>query len=274
MYLCVAEYGAVRTGSDSDWVNTFIFMTLKLMLAVAFVVTVFAGATFAQSVDITAKKVTYTRKKPIADHKKTFEITYPKIKAKTPAISRKIEAILSYEKAFDFTLAEELGEMQWLEEASYEVGYNLHKALSVSLSIQGSGAYPSGMTKYVVVNTATGTRATPATEFVNAPMLAAKINKMLQMEVAEAVKELKADKENQDIVPEELFRGKRFRAADLSNFSLGVHGVTFHYDYNFVHALQALEPNGEFLLAWSQMAPYLKRGGLLAPIANYIIKYK
>ena len=50
-------------------------------------------------VTITAKKVTYTRPKPIEDFKKKFTITYPKIKAATPALSKKIEAVFRISSA-------------------------------------------------------------------------------------------------------------------------------------------------------------------------------
>jgi hypothetical protein len=36
-------------------------------------------------------------------------------------IAKKIETTISYEKIFDFNLKDEIGEIQWLEEASYTV---------------------------------------------------------------------------------------------------------------------------------------------------------
>lgn len=240
-------------------------MKLKLMLAVAFVVTILAGATFAQSVGITAKKVTYTRKKPIADHKKTFEITYPKIKAKTPAISRKIEAILSYEKAFDFKLAEELGEIQWLESASYSVDYNANKLLSVSLMIEGSGAYPSGSTKYFVIDSTTGTRVVPATVFVNTAGLLAKVKKLKEAEVKKALEDIKNDPETKDDDVSSFFTSSdEYSKVSLNEMSIDENGVVFHHDYGFPHVAKALQPTGEFFLTWEELKPYIKKNGLLA----------
>ncbi len=235
---------------------------------VLLVLSMAAQLTTAQSVVIKPNKVVYTRTAPISEYKKTFEITWPKVKAATPTISKKIEMILNYEKLFDFTVAEEKSEIQWLEEASYEVGYNDKNALSIELSIQGSGAYPSGVTKHLVINTATGTRATSATEFTNTAKLISKLNSVLKSEIAASLKEIKADKENGDIVPEELFEGKSFTAGDLKEFSIDADGITFHYAYNFVHAVKALEPIGEFKMSWAEIKPYLRRGGLLASIAR------
>src|SRR5207248_784389 len=90
-------------------------------------------AVAAQSVVITGKKVTYKRRKPIMDFKKTFTINYPKVKAATPALSKKIEASISYGSVLHLDLKEELSDTQWLEEADYKVGYNKNGVLGISL---------------------------------------------------------------------------------------------------------------------------------------------
>src|SRR5438477_11574427 len=93
----------------------------------------FCAAASAQSAVITSKKVTYTRPKPSDDGKKTFTIDYPKVKAATPALSRKIERSISY----GINLKEELNDVEWLYEATYDVGYNQKGILSIALTIEG-----------------------------------------------------------------------------------------------------------------------------------------
>lgn len=241
---------------------------MKQILAIFFFILTIVIAGFGQSVTVSPHEVTYKRKAPSSEYKKTFSITYPKIKAATPALSRKIEALLSYENAFDLTLAEELKESDWLDEATYEVEYNGKGALSVALSIAGSAAYPDGSTKYIVINTKKGTRATASTDLTNTNGLIAKLNVMLKKEIAAAIKEIKADPDNADADTEQLFADKKFGASDLGSFSINAHGVTFHYDYGFPHVEQALEPAGEFKLSWTEMKPYLRAGGLLAAVAR------
>jgi hypothetical protein len=219
-------------------------------------------------VTITSKKQTYRRPKPIADHKKTFTITWPKVKAASPALSRKIEAALSYEKAFDFTVREELREVQWLETAEYNVVYNKGNILCVSLFIEGSGAYPSGSTKYVVVDTRTGVKQTSGMVFTDLSGLVAMIRKDQEKEVAEAIVEIRKDPELREPDPSTMFTDKKFTTADLKHFSVDASGVTFHYEYGFPHVIQALAPVGEFRYSWSQIKPYIKKGGLLAPMAR------
>ena len=240
-------------------------MKAKILLIAAVVAFAAVGVS-AQSVTmLNPKKVTYKRPKPIADHKKSFTITYPKVKAATPAISRKIEAVLSYEKNFDFKLREELSDLQWLEDASYDVNYNANNLLSISLMIEGSAAYPSISTRYLVVNTATGARVRPVDIFVNTRGLLAKLVKMKDAEIAKTKAELKNAPETKDEDLSDLFASSEtYNKVKLDEFEIDENGVNFRHDYGFPHVALALQPSGEFFLTWEELKPYIKKGGLLA----------
>jgi hypothetical protein len=241
-------------------------MKNKALFSLLGILILTAGA-FAE-VKITPKKVTYRRPKPTLDFKRNFTITWPVVKAATPALSRKIEAALSYEKNFQFTIREEMREIQWLENASYGVLYNKGDLLCVSLFIEGSAAYPDSSTKWVVVDTRTGVRQTPAMVFTNLQGLAAMITKDQKKEIAEGIKEIKNDAQAEEPNPEQLFSDSKFTITNLKEFSVDKNGVTFHYDYGFPHVIQALQPAGEFSYTWSQIKPYLKPGGSLAAAAR------
>ncbi len=242
-------------------------MKVKFVFIALFVAFLSVPA-FGQVV-ITNKKVTYTRSKPIMDFKKTFTVTYPKIKAATPAISRKIEAVLSYEKVFDFKLSEEMGEIQWLEDASYDVNYNANKLLSISLTIQGTGAYPSSSTRYIVVNTAKGTRVRPIDVFTNTSELITKLVKMKDEEIEKKKTEIKNDPEMKDEDLSGLFSdAETYRKVTLDEFEIDENGVVFHHNYGFPHVAQALEPAGEFFLTWNELKPFIKSGSVLAPLVR------
>lgn len=225
---------------------------------------------YAQSVTmLNPKKVTYKRPKPIADFKKTFTVTYPKVKAATPALSKKIEAALSYEKAFDFKISEEISEIQWLENASYTVEYNADTMLSVSLTIEGTGAYPSNSTRYVVVNTSTGMRVRPGDIFTNTKGLLAKLTKMKDDEVKKAIADIKADPETKDDDVSVLFSdSEEYHKVSLDEFHIDENGVVFHHNYGFPHVAQAIQPSGEFFLTWAELKPFIKSGGLLSKFAR------
>src|SRR5438445_9374102 len=155
--------------------------TLTLLVAMFVAPLTFVG--YGQSVVITGKKVTYKRPKPMSEYKKTFTINYPKVKASTPALSKKIEAAISYASVLNLNLRDELRDTQWLEEADYEVGYNKNGILSIALSMDGSAAYPDGTTKYAIVDLRSGMRVRPTDVFSNLPGLLASVRKAKDKEI-------------------------------------------------------------------------------------------
>lgn len=235
-----------------------------LFFAVILLAAVFAVSGPAQSVTITPKKVTYTRQKPLSDYKKTFIVRFPKVKASTPAISKKIESTISYSKVLGLNINEEIRDIQWLEEADYDVNYNSRGLLVITLQMNGSGAYPDGTSKAVVVDLKTGNRVRVADVFTNLSGLTAMVKKSRKSEIAKAEKEIKEDPANGDIDPAALFDGKNFTVKDLDEFEVSRTGATFIYDYGFPHVVQALEPGGRYSYTWTQLKPYIKRGSLLA----------
>ena len=222
----------------------------------------------AAQVKVTNNKVTYRRPKPISEYKKTFVVNYPRVKAATPALSRKIENALSYQRILDLNIQDEIRETQWLEEASYDVKYNKNGVLAVDLTIEGSAAYPDGSTKSVVVDTSTGARVTPQMSFTDLTGLAAMVKKKQKKEIAKAIDDIKNDPEAGETDPAELFSNANFTTKNLDWFSISDQGVTFRYDYGFPHVIQALQPAGEYFFDWKQLRPFIKRGSLLSRIAR------
>src|SRR3954454_14515083 len=105
------------------------------ILFLAAVILCMAAPAAAQSVVITGKKTTYTRRQPTDEYKKTFTINYPKVKAATPALSRKIENAISYRSILGLNLQDELTGNQWLSEADYEVIFNNKGVLCMDLTM-------------------------------------------------------------------------------------------------------------------------------------------
>lgn len=243
-------------------------MRIKL-LCLILISAAFVAAGNAQSVVITGKKVTYNRPKPQSEYKKTFTINYPKVKAATPALSKKIESAISYERVLKLDLKDELNDSQWLEEADYEVGYNKNNILSIALTMSGTAAYPDGTTKYVVVHLKTGMQVTATTVFSNAAGLLKIVEKAKDKEVAESIIEIKKDPENSDLDVAGLFKeNAEFNKLSLKEFSVDDNGVTFYYDYGFPHVMKGIQPLGEFTFTWEQLKPYIKSSGLLGRMVS------
>ena len=232
-------------------------------LLIVFFVCAFSLAAFAQSVVITPKKETYQRPKTEMDFKKSFAVIRPKVKGVNLAMAKKVETAISYEKNFDFNIQEEINEIQWLEEANYEVDYNKNGILGVTLMVIGSGAYPSEYSKPVIVNLTTGEKIWAKNVFIKLSELAAKGKRAQQAEIKRAIVEIK--KENPDEEnPASLFENADFTVKNLDEFTVSDKGITFWYDYGFPHVIQAWQPAGRYFFSWAQLKPFIKREGLLA----------
>jgi len=218
---------------------------------------------FGQSVVVKPRTVTYKRPKPFSEYKKTFKVTYPKVSGLSAALDKKIESSISYEKAADLNIKDELGEIQWVEEATYKVNYNKNGILDITLSVSGSGAYPSEYDRTVVVDLATGNRLHPADVFVNLGGLAAKCRRIQQAEIKRSLADIKKNEPDAED-PGSLFAEAKFTTENLKEFTVNDHGVAFLYDYGFPHVLEALQPEGRYFIPWSEMKPYIKPGSLLA----------
>ncbi len=243
-------------------------MKLKPLVLLLFII-VFSSVAFSQSVTITSKKVTFNRAKPLADYKKSFTVNYPKVKAATPAVSKKIEKSISYETVLGVNVEEEKNEIQWLETADFEVAYNKNGLLCMLLFAEGSAAYPSTNVKTVVVNTKIGTIIKPVDAFTNLKSLAVKLKKMQTSEIAAAKKEIIADKENYgDVNADEMFDNTDFTVENIDEFAIDDKGVTFKYDYGFPHVSQALQPSGNYSMTWAELKPYVKKTGVFAKFAK------
>jgi hypothetical protein len=237
-------------------------MKRKLPL-VLFCILVLSFSIFPQSVIVTPKKIIYKRPKPLMDFKKSFSVVRPKVRAANLAIAKKIETAISYEKIFDFSIKDEINEIQWLEEASYTVDYNKNGILGVTLSMTGTGAYPSEASQPVVVNIEIGGRVAAKDIFVKLPQLAAKGKQTQAAEIKRSIVEIK--KENPDEGnPASLFESADFTVEHLDRFSVSDKGITFWYEYGFPHVIQALQPEGRYFFSWAELKPFIKSDGLLA----------
>ena len=230
----------------------------------AFVIMFVAPAT-AQTVTVTGQKKTYTRVKPISGFKKTFTINRPIANASTPALSKKITALIDPVNVLEIDLKEELTEVQWLSEADFEEVFNERGVLTMMLWMEGSGAYSDGVIRHVVVDVAKAERLSPSAAFIDLPGLIAAVKAKQDAEVEKAIKEIRANPEfPKDSDPKSLFELTNFEEKDLGNFAVDMAGIAFFYDYGFVNAIKALEPEGELRLSWAEVKPFIKQDGLLA----------
>jgi hypothetical protein len=219
----------------------------------------------SSAVAINSSKVSYERKgKTVTEYKKKFEVNYPKFSNITnPRVKKNLEDTLSYWKNFEMNLEESLGEFTWLDSFDYQVNYNKKSLLDIELIMEGSGAYPSGTVKTLVVNLNTGKRIYINEVFTNLGQLIVKIDQAQKDEIKDHIVKLKKEYPEDFKSVENLFQNKRYTSNKLDEYSINDKGVTFLFDYGFPHAVQALEPDGRYFFTWAEMKPFIKPDGLL-----------
>lgn len=222
----------------------------------------------AQSVVVSKRMVSYNRPRPVAEHKRSFSVSYPKVKASNLKLAKKIESELSYLKNFGLNIKEEITETQWLEEADFDVTYNRGGLLVVKLFYSGSGAYPDGSSKFVAINSKTGERITATQAFAQIPELVELIREKQKQFEAKQLAELKNEPEESGSDISDLLKEKQFSPSDLNEFDIDNSGITFVYDYGFPHAIQALEPESEYKFAWQEFRRFVNLKGPLAPFVR------
>lgn len=218
---------------------------------------------FGQSVKITSKTVIYNRPKPKAFFKDTFTIRYPIISGKSPSLNKKISESISYAKVLNFSIEDEMGEFQWLEEADFTVNFNKKGVLSIYLSMTGITAHQTYFGKNVTVDLKTGKQVNATDVFRNFDGLIAKIKEIQTEEIEDFKNEIKKSNEFNLSDFGNLFEFVNFQKSNLEDFSISDEGVTFQYSYGFPYIIHHIEPSGNYFLNWTNLKPFIKRSGLL-----------
>ncbi len=221
---------------------------------------------------IEKRKVVIVRRGKLArefPERKMATVTYPMVKGLSdPSVLRKVRSILRIKNVFDSSLAE-YREDAWLTEFDYKVNYNKNFILDITFTQGGVGAYPDTQAKHFAINLKTGEiiKARDVFNPTSLTELAQTVDKKLQAEIKQIIEEAA---HNNDLTAEEktnipdLFKELKFQTSDLDEFSISDKGITFLYDAGFPHVAQALQPEGRYFFSYTELAPYIKRDGLLA----------
>ncbi|MEP6904191.1 MAG: hypothetical protein ABJA66_20905 [Actinomycetota bacterium] len=246
-------------------------MKLKFLLAMMAIFT-FASIAFTQSITITPKKTVYTRKGKVTfKEKRTFTVIYPIVAGTISApVKKKLANTISYWRIFETTLQENLSESDWLSEASYKVNYNKNGILDISLSQEGSAAYPDSQTFNLVINLKTGEQVKLADAFKTNSLaeFAQMVDKKLKVETATIIKSIDKgefgndDKESNESLKEQL-KGLEFTAESFNEYEVNDKGVTILYDAGFPHVIQAAQPDGRYFFTWAEIKRFVRADGLL-----------
>jgi hypothetical protein len=190
-------------------------------------------------------------------------IIYPVVMGpRNSEVLRKVRATFDFKNIFGSSLADYRSDT-WLSEFDYVVNYNRDYILDITFSQNGVGAYPDGGSKHFAINLRNGEliRAADAFEASAHEKLAAMVDEKLQAENQATIR----DVGNEDrATAEELLKELKFRTSNLDEFSINDKGITFLFDAEFPHAVQAFQPVGTYFFSYAELKPYIKTDGPLA----------
>ena len=235
------------------------------------------GTTFPFSVATSATRkapaggVGITRKQArlwMDDDMRRGIVNKPIVSGLPPGVLKKVQREIDPETLFGkrFENGEDVWK-GWMDEISYETLYNRNNLLSLRMTMSGCGAYPDASDKTVVINLKDGKRLKAKDLFATQKLteLAKKLDMLMHQEIEKDI----AERDSQDEKDEarSALSTAKFTVANLDTFFVDDKGVTFIYDYGLPHVIQALEPNGEFLLTYRDLRPFILPAG---PIGKFI----
>jgi hypothetical protein len=216
------------------------------------------------SVVIQKRRIVLVRTDKIArdfPERKKAIVSYPVIKGPAnSAVLRKVRAMLEIKNIFGSSLAEYRSDA-WLSEFDYKVNYNRDYILDITFRQDGVGAYPDSSSKHFAINLKDGSLIRARDVFNPSALdtLTGLVDRKLQAEIQQIIKDSGDDRET----ARDLLVKLKFERSNLDNFSVGDKGLTFLYDAEFPHVVQALQPVGEYFFSYAELKPYIKRDGLL-----------
>lgn len=200
--------------------------------------------------------------------RKKAMVRYPIVRGLSDAVVlRRIQNALTMKNVFDHTL-DEFRRNPGLLSYDYKVNYNQNYLFDITFTEEFEGAYPDTGTKHFLINLKNGkvVRATDAFNPNSFNALSGLVDQKLKTEVTELIKvnddDKSVDAEAKSHVRDEL-KKLRIGVQNLNEFSVSDKGVTFLFDADFPHVIQALQPAGEYFFSYAEIRPYIKRDGPL-----------
>ncbi len=216
--------------------------------------------TTQSSATIQPKTLTFTRGKKGQDSYKQATVQIPTITTgPNSAVLKQVQDAIGPKQVLGESVQELDTEFQKsgaLSRLSYKVNYNKNAIVHLTYTKETVTSYPSTFRHYVAVDLQTGKVITAADLLTPSGLenLAATIDQLMQQRIQKTI----AEKGTQDGDLKTRLTGKQFKIQNLNTFLISEKGITFIYDFDFPHAIQALAPDGEFFLTYDQLQPSFK----------------
>ncbi|MCP4602496.1 MAG: hypothetical protein GY847_18600 [Proteobacteria bacterium] len=150
----------------------------------------------------------------------------------------------------------------------FQVNYDAHELLSVTFRIEYDGGAYSVSVQEEVNLTSDGQRLSPMAIFrVEAlPLVVALVDERMQQSIEKNLTSLDEDDRAECEASLKRDNGDEvhFRAENLERFVIKQEGIEFRFDFKFRHAINALAPNGSYLINFEDLYPHLNPRGPFA----------
>jgi hypothetical protein len=245
-------------------INHYLILPLLLLASISYAASPASASDAVPSVVIQKRRIVIVRRgKFVRDfpERRRAIVNYPVvIGPRNSPVLRKVRALFDFKNIFGTSLAEYRADT-WLSEFDYKVNYNRNFILDITFMQEGIGAYPDTQRKHFVINLRNGELIKAMDAFNSSVLdaLAAVVDKKLQAENQATIRDSGDDRET----ARDLLKDLKFKASDLDEFSINDKGITFLYDAGFPHAVQALQPVGEYFFSFTELKSFIKRDGPL-----------
>ncbi|NBX93298.1 MAG: hypothetical protein EBQ85_08730 [Proteobacteria bacterium] len=213
-----------------------------------------------------------TQERNLSD--RPYRIFIPQVTGSNPDLVKRVSDLIAWEQmssnaASDSSSKQKITLKTKMEDeafnrfyAAYSVLLNSQKVLCVQWHESTNYAYPDDHFYRAVISLETGKKLGGADAFDNLQGLLSFLHKDQIRTINEKIAE--HDGEGKDF-PEYT---ARFQRKDLDYFYINEQGIFFEFRYAFPHASRAAAPQEKFFYSWSQIKPFIKRTGPLAPFVS------
>lgn len=214
-----------------------------------------------EGIKVLSSKKTFARLSTDEFFNASFVVSYPIVEGiESNEVLQRINSLLSYERVFDVSLKDEI-EGGGLSSLDFTVNYLRPPILDITLVMEGVGAYPWQHSHTIVINLDSGRQVFARDLFDESKMeiLALQVNELVQLDKSKSHPRLayECGSEGADV------GSGTFGIEDLDHFSLDEGGIRFKHDFQFPHAVKALEPDGDYFFSYDSLKPFVKVNGLL-----------
>jgi hypothetical protein len=245
-------------------------LVLSVLLISSFVTELPIGSK-AAAIDRSANSVTLKsqtvrwnsgKKNDGSPNSRAVTVRYPIVTGlQDAAILKKVQTAISVKAIVGQSLTElKQDSSPWLTDVDYIINYNQNNILDLTYQISGMGAYPSTSQKRVSIDLKTGNllRSKDLFKTDTNVALVQTIEEMMQREIRMKIAEVR---KQDPTIAKDIFTKHHFQQKDLNDFTIGKKGITFHYNFDFVHAIKAAEPSGAYFISYDKLSRYIRPDG-------------